>query len=447
MPRFLFLIGAAALAPGGSIAGEFDVACAKAGDERTIEVVTPGEVGASCDVRYGRGAGNVSVPYHADNSPDFCQTKAVELANTLKQSGYVCSPLTDQVAQAAPTPVAQAVLPPANPAPVSQAPAGQQPTEPAAVEVASAQPVANAAALIADAEVTPAAIAAAPAPTPVSGPVKIASSDADRETKMSEILTAPPVNPQADEEVEEAVRGPAQLTNGQLAEAPAKARAASPVGRLVGAPPAPRPQQAAIDPTPASVTQAPAAEQPKAENTVVALAPAEPKTPVEAAKAPALVETDAETATPPTAPVVSTAPPATKTSKGSDHRKPADVVVATLQAQAAAWNEGNLDAFMATYWKSDDLRFVSGGNITKGWSATMKRYRERYADETGLGHLGFDKMDVKLVTEDVAVVTGRFNHTKGGDASSGVFSLVMRQTNGVWRIVHDHTMVDAKPAP
>jgi ketosteroid isomerase-like protein len=127
-------------------------------------------------------------------------------------------------------------------------------------------------------------------------------------------------------------------------------------------------------------------------------------------------------------------------------RTPAEVVRATLMAQAAAWNEGDLDGFMNGYWKSDELKFVSGGAITKGWDATIKRYRDRYAGATGLGQLGFDKLDVKLVTDNVAVVTGRFNLVNNGETSSGLFSLVMRRDNGAWRIVHDHTSADSKPA-
>ena len=41
-----------------------------------------------------------------------------------------------------------------------------------------------------------------------------------------------------------------------------------------------------------------------------------------------------------------------------------------LDAQAAAWNRGDLDVFMEGYWKSPDLKFFSGKDITSGWEAT-----------------------------------------------------------------------------
>ena len=114
-------------------------------------------------------------------------------------------------------------------------------------------------------------------------------------------------------------------------------------------------------------------------------------------------------------------------------------------AHAAAWNEGDLDGFMSSYWKSDELKFVSGVNVTRGWNATMKRYRDRYSGGEGLGQLGLEKLEVKLVTDDVAVVTGRFNLARSAETSSGAFSLVMRRDAGAWKIVHDHTASD--PAP
>ncbi len=58
--------------------------------------------------------------------------------------------------------------------------------------------------------------------------------------------------------------------------------------------------------------------------------------------------------------------------------EPKDAVRAVLDAQVAAWNKGDLDSFMAGYWKAPELSFYSGGTVTKGWEATLERYRKRY---------------------------------------------------------------------
>src|SRR4051794_27204303 len=42
-------------------------------------------------------------------------------------------------------------------------------------------------------------------------------------------------------------------------------------------------------------------------------------------------------------------------------------VRAVLDSQVEAWNRGDLDGFMAGYWKDDRLTFFSGDTITRGW--------------------------------------------------------------------------------
>ncbi|MEL6362208.1 MAG: nuclear transport factor 2 family protein, partial [Pseudomonadota bacterium] len=126
----------------------------------------------------------------------------------------------------------------------------------------------------------------------------------------------------------------------------------------------------------------------------------------------------------------------------SKPRSSQDLIKAVLNAQAAAWNEGNLLAFMSGYWDSPDLRLVSGENVTRGYAKALKRYRSRYGDGAGMGNLGFQNLDVQMLDQDVAIVVGRYSLNRDADASTGSFSLVMRRFNGLWRIVHDHTSAD-----
>ncbi len=467
MRRLVLTAGIAAAMLGNALASELELVCVKASDERKIEVVAPGVVGKSCDVQYSRAASaNVSTPYHANNSQDYCMLKAAELAETLTASGYACAPVGVLRTEAAP--VAPAAVAPASVTPVATAPApvasepvvAPQSTTPALSPPQAAAPAALAPAslppteIIAAPEVLPAApiaaletapVAAAPVattaiePPDAAAPVKISNqpganavrvveTDAALEDKMSQILAEPPIDDVAP--APEAFKGPAQLT-AQIDEPLPGARPVAPVGRLVGATPEPR---AAVSVTPAAVTQAAPA----------AAAPEEKAPPPEEAKpapAPAAVVEAKPAAAEPAEPPAAAPAKVAKRSK-SAKRTPADIVLATLNAQVAAWNEGNLDAFMNIYWKSDDLKFISGVKMTKGWSSTQKRYREEYADDNGLGRLSVDKTDVEMVTDDVAIVTGRFTHNKDGVNTGGAFSLVWKRINGQWRIVHDHSVVD-----
>ena len=46
-----------------------------------------------------------------------------------------------------------------------------------------------------------------------------------------------------------------------------------------------------------------------------------------------------------------------------------------MAEQVAAWNSGNIDAFMQGYWKSDSLLFIGSKGPTYGWQTTLEGYK------------------------------------------------------------------------
>jgi uncharacterized protein (TIGR02246 family) len=112
-----------------------------------------------------------------------------------------------------------------------------------------------------------------------------------------------------------------------------------------------------------------------------------------------------------------------------------------LAQQVEAWNRHDLEGFMAGYWNSPDLTFFSGGEITKGWQPTLDRYKKRYTGEGHeMGTLDFTEIEIKVLSPDSAVVTGRWRLTlSDGKKPSGVFTLLFRKIQGEWKIVHDHS--------
>src|SRR5262252_2985300 len=115
-----------------------------------------------------------------------------------------------------------------------------------------------------------------------------------------------------------------------------------------------------------------------------------------------------------------------------------------LFAQQAAWNKGDLDGFMAGYLHDESLVFTSGGKIRHGWQETYDKYRAKYGGAAAtMGHLKFDILGVQALGADGAVVLGRWQLTETPNAGGGVFSLALFRTSDGWRIVHDHTSIDA----
>lgn len=114
-----------------------------------------------------------------------------------------------------------------------------------------------------------------------------------------------------------------------------------------------------------------------------------------------------------------------------------------LETQVEAWNQGSIGGFMAGYARTDTLRFASGGNVWYGWDATERRYRETYIDEGMMGQLSFRDIDVWPISEENAVVFGRWrlDRSEVYQNTGGLFTLVFELTPDGWRIVHDHTSV------
>ena len=114
-------------------------------------------------------------------------------------------------------------------------------------------------------------------------------------------------------------------------------------------------------------------------------------------------------------------------------------VRAVLEAQAAAWNRGDIANYMDGYERAETTTFISGDTITRGWQTVHDRYRKSYDTREKMGTLAFDELEIKLLSQFYATASGRWQLTRAGDQPHGRFTLIFRRTNVGWRIVHDIT--------
>jgi ketosteroid isomerase-like protein len=110
-----------------------------------------------------------------------------------------------------------------------------------------------------------------------------------------------------------------------------------------------------------------------------------------------------------------------------------------LQSQQAAWNRGDIPAFMTGYWKSEKTEFVSSSGITRGWQSVLDRYLHSYPDRAAMGHLTFSDLEIHVLCPDAAYVVGHFHLDRKNDQPQGVFTLIFRKFPEGWRIINDHT--------
>lgn len=114
-------------------------------------------------------------------------------------------------------------------------------------------------------------------------------------------------------------------------------------------------------------------------------------------------------------------------------------ILAVFNRQVAAWNAGDLEEFMQTYWKSETLTFSGGGKTTRGWQATLDRYKKSYSSKELMGKLTFTDFEVTSLGQSSALALGRWHLERKKDSPEGNFSVVLQKFNGKWKIIHDHS--------
>ncbi|MFV0389827.1 MAG: YybH family protein [Pyrinomonadaceae bacterium] len=114
-------------------------------------------------------------------------------------------------------------------------------------------------------------------------------------------------------------------------------------------------------------------------------------------------------------------------------------IQSVLDTQTAAWNSGDLEAFMDGYWKSDKMIFISGNRVSKGWQQALDNYKKGYKTREDMGTLTFSELEIKVLSKNSALVIGRFTLVREKDKLTGMFTLTFQRFGKYWRIIVDHT--------
>ncbi len=120
-------------------------------------------------------------------------------------------------------------------------------------------------------------------------------------------------------------------------------------------------------------------------------------------------------------------------------QKAEKAIPAIMQAQEAAWNRGDLEAFMDGYWHSDSLRFIGSKGLTYGWRQTLDNYKKGYPDRDAMGRLTFTILSVEQLSKKSAFVIGKWHLARTAGDLSGHYTLLWKKIRGKWVIVADHS--------
>ena len=110
-----------------------------------------------------------------------------------------------------------------------------------------------------------------------------------------------------------------------------------------------------------------------------------------------------------------------------------------MNEQMTAWNAGNMNRYMNTYWKSDSLMFIGKSGVTYGWDNTLKNYQKGYPDTAAMGKLDFELINLKRLSGRYYSVVGKWHLKRTAGDLKGAFTLIFEKIKNRWVIVQDHS--------
>jgi ketosteroid isomerase-like protein len=110
-----------------------------------------------------------------------------------------------------------------------------------------------------------------------------------------------------------------------------------------------------------------------------------------------------------------------------------------MAEQEQAWNKGDIDGFMESYWHSDSLKFIGKKGLTYGWKSTLENYKKSYPDKAAMGTLKFTNLSIEQQSKTACYVIGQWHLQREKDELGGYYTLLWKKIDGKWVIVADHS--------
>ncbi|WP_018674974.1 YybH family protein [Riemerella columbina] len=114
-------------------------------------------------------------------------------------------------------------------------------------------------------------------------------------------------------------------------------------------------------------------------------------------------------------------------------------IISVMHTQQDSWNQGDLEGFMQGYWNSPELVFIGSKGKTYGWEQTLANYKKAYRTKAEMGTLSFSNIEVKMLGENYALVTGNWALKRQPKDIGGIYSLIFQKFEDGWKIILDHT--------
>ena len=112
-------------------------------------------------------------------------------------------------------------------------------------------------------------------------------------------------------------------------------------------------------------------------------------------------------------------------------------VTKVLIAQEAAWNKGDLDAYVSHYKDDPTTEAVLSGPV-RGLPNIRSAFHINYPSRDSMGQIENSEVQVRALGENFALATGKYHLSRtkksGGDAE-GTFLSIMEKTAAGWQVI------------
>jgi len=115
-------------------------------------------------------------------------------------------------------------------------------------------------------------------------------------------------------------------------------------------------------------------------------------------------------------------------------------ILANIKNISVVWNSGDMDGYLANYRQDDGLAVYSSGGEMRGAKVVNNVYRTSWSTVEEMGQFDTSDSVVNVLSPNVAVVHGLFEHRFPDKTLQGNYSMVWQFEEGDgWKIVHEHT--------
>ena len=121
-------------------------------------------------------------------------------------------------------------------------------------------------------------------------------------------------------------------------------------------------------------------------------------------------------------------------------REQLDVTKVVL-AQEKAWNQGDLEAYLAEFKDAEDTEAVLNG-VVRGLGKIRDAYHATFPNREAMGTLEQSSVEVRELGPNFALALGHYRLTrsrKSGGEAEGNFTEIFEKTEGGWKLIFTET--------